>query len=136
MLSSLFRRDTTNRASVLLHRALLVSSSPMMMIFPRFLYLMHQLCRRRFHAVEGRYPPPKTKTIKKDEEKRKKSRNETLKNGPRRSSHTWKWTWKHTKIERFRERKMVFSSFASSVSSRISATLQCKARKRKRRRKE
>ena len=34
MLSSLFRRDTTNRASVLLHRALLVSSSPMMMIFP------------------------------------------------------------------------------------------------------
>ena len=33
MLSSLFRRDTTNRASVLLHRALLVSSSPMMMIF-------------------------------------------------------------------------------------------------------
>lgn len=34
MLSSLLRRNTTNRASVLLHRALLVSSSPMMMIFP------------------------------------------------------------------------------------------------------
>ena len=34
MLSSLFRRNTTNRASVLLHRALLVSSSPTMMIFP------------------------------------------------------------------------------------------------------
>ena len=34
MLSSLLRRDTTNRASVLLHRALLVSSSPTMMIFP------------------------------------------------------------------------------------------------------
>lgn len=33
MLSSLLRRNTTNRASVLLHRALLVSSSPMMMIF-------------------------------------------------------------------------------------------------------
>ena len=33
MLSSLLRRDTTNRASVLLHRALLVSSSPTMMIF-------------------------------------------------------------------------------------------------------
>ena len=34
MLSSLLRRNTTNRASVLLHRALLVSSSPMTMIFP------------------------------------------------------------------------------------------------------
>ena len=34
MLSSLLRRNTTNRASVLLHRALLVSSSPTMMIFP------------------------------------------------------------------------------------------------------
>ena len=34
MLSSLLRRNTTNRASVLLHRALLVSFSPMMMIFP------------------------------------------------------------------------------------------------------
>ena len=34
MLPSLLRRNTTNRASVLLHRALLVSSSPMMMIFP------------------------------------------------------------------------------------------------------